>query len=108
VAIDAGTATFSSGTGSKTISLGFTPAWIEIEFGGSTIKHSHGFVYSGFQYVYPDNDSVITNSKCIQVKNTTGTVILEGTWTSFPTNQVVFNITTQTGSVPQMLLKYGN
>ena len=82
-----GTASFSSGTGSKSINLGVSGStWIEIYFQGANVKQSHGFCDGAFQYVYSDPAGAITNYKCIQVRDTSGTVILEGTWTSFSGN----------------------
>lgn len=103
-----GTATFTTGTGTKSIVVGILPTWCEVEFGGSNILHSHGFIYGTSQFVYPDPNSSITNGKVIQVKDTTGTVILEGTWTGFSGTQINFNITTAPTTMPQMLLTFGN
>jgi len=108
MANDVGTASFISGTGAKSTNIGMLATWMEIEFGGPSIKHSKGFIYNGSQYCFSDDASVAVSGKAIQVKNTAGTVVLEGTWTSFSGTSANFNITTQTGTVPQMLLKFGN
>lgn len=108
MAQNTGTATFPGGTGAKSLNIGMTATWMEIHFTGSTIKPSDGFVYGGNQYALSDPNSTATSGTAIQVRNTSGTVILEGTWTNFSGTQANFNITTQTGSVPQMLLVFGN
>lgn len=108
MAVNGGPATFTGGTGVKSIAIGMTPTWMEIEFGSSSIRHSTGYIYGGNQYSYPDYNSSLTSGKAIQVKDNSGTVILEGTWTGFSSNNANFNITTAPATMPQMLLKFGN
>jgi hypothetical protein len=108
MAVDTGTASFTSGTGTKTINIGMAATWMEVYFFGSGIKPSHGFIAGGTQYVSSDPNSSLTTGKAIQVRNTSGTIILEGTWTSFASNNVNFNITTAPATMPQMLLNFGN
>lgn len=108
MAVGQGLATFTGGTGTKTTSLGLTPTWIEIQFGGSGILHSFGYASGGSQHCYPDANSSAVSGKAIQVKDTSGTVILEGTWVSFSGGNVTFNITTAPSTMPQMLLRFGN
>ena len=107
MASNTGTASFPAGTGVKSINVGMLPNWMQIDFGGSGIKHSRGFIYGGNQYSYSD-DTSSTVTKAIQVKDTSGTIILEGTWTSFSTTYANFNITTAPATSPQMLLTFGN
>ena len=109
MAVSAGTVTLSSGTGAKSVNIGMIPTWFNIEFSGSGIKYSKGYIYNTAQWVRPDIDSSIIPSKVIQVKDTTGTIVLEGTFTSYSGGtQINFNITTQTGTVPQAFLSFGN
>jgi len=108
MAVNQGTATFTGGTGTKSVAIGMTPIWMEVEFGGTNIRHSWGSVYGGNQYVYSDDVSSITSGKIIQVKDTSGTVILEGTFTSFTSGNAIFNVTTAPVTMPQMLLRFGN
>jgi len=109
MARDTGAATFTSGNGNKTINIGMSGVtWMQIDFGGTTIRHSTGYIGGGSQYSYPDNVSSLVNDKAIVVKNNAGTVILEGTWTSFTGTSVNFNITTAPATMPQMLLNFGN
>lgn len=103
-----GTATFSSGTGAKSVNIGMLATWVEFEFGGSTIRHSIGKVYGGNQVCYPDDTSSAISGNAIEVKDNSGTVILRGTFTSFTGTHVNCNLTVQTGTVPQMLITAGN
>lgn len=107
MARDVGTASFSLGTGSKSINLGRTATDMRIVFKGSGINPSEGYIAGGYQYAFYDNNATADSTKAIRVRNTSGTTILEGTWTSFSGNYANFNITTQTGAVPQMLLDFG-
>ena len=108
MANNCGTATFPPGTGSKTVTIGMVPTWMEIHFKGSGIKESDGYIYGGNQYCFSDPSSTSTLSKAIQVRDSSGTIILEGTWTGFSSNQANFNLTTVPASPPQMLLVFGN
>lgn len=109
MASNTGTASFTPSTGSKTINVGMTGiSWMEVEFGSTTIRHSKGYIYGGNQFCYPDPNSDVVTGKAIQVKNNAGTVILEGTWTSFTGTSVNFNITTAASPMPVMLLTFGN
>ncbi len=102
---DTGTATFSPGTGAKTITIGQLAKSMLITFKGPNILPAESHIAGGFQYCFPsDNSLAVTNA--IEVQNTSGTVILRGTWTSFTGTTANFNITTQTGTVPQMLLDF--
>ena len=100
---------FTAGvTGSKTTNIGMTANWLRLEFRGTGLQPSTGVVYGGDQYALSDSTSSPVN-KHIQVKNTSGTVVLEGTWTSFTGNNVVWNITTNTlPSNLSVLATFGN
>lgn len=106
MARDTGTASFTSGTGPKSINIGRTATDMMIVFKGPNILPSESYIAGGSQYAFPDNNTVADSTKAIKVRNLSGTTILEGTWTSFSGNYANFNITTQTGSVPQMLLNF--
>jgi len=99
----------STGIGTKTINIGMTAIWMQIDIRGPGLKPMKGIMYGGDQYCY-SNDTVATAyNKAIRVENTSGTVVLEGTWTSFTGNNVVFNITTNTlGSSQSTLAAFGN
>lgn len=95
-------------TGTKTTNIGMTANWMRLEFRGSGLQPSTGIAYGGDQYSLPDSTTSPVN-KHIQVKNTAGTVVLEGTWTSFTGNNVVWNITTNTLSTAiSGLASFGN
>ena len=104
-----GTATFTSGTGSKSINSGISGnTWFIVEFRGAGIQPSVGYYFGGSQFCYPGlNDSVVTG-KAIQVKDTSGTIILEGTTTGISGNNLNFNITTAPGTMPGMLIRFGS
>lgn len=104
MARDVGTATFTTSTGSKSVNVGVLPKSMHIVFKGSNILPAEYFIAGGFQYGYKDNASSAQTE--LEVKNTSGTTILKGTWTSFTGTHANFNITVQTGSVPQMLLDF--
>ena len=102
-----GTANFPSGTGAKALNIGMTATWMQLVFSGSGIKNSTGWIENSDQYCIPaEGDSAV--NKAIRVKNTSGTVVYEGTWTSFSGNNVNFNITTNTLGTPAVLLIFGN
>jgi hypothetical protein len=103
-----GLATFLGGTGIKTTSIGITATWMNIEIAGTGLKHMRGFISGGNQHVFPDNDSAITAGKAIQLRDSSGAVILEGTWTGFASGNATFNITTAPATMPQMFLRFGN
>jgi len=100
---------FTAGvTGTKTTTIGMTANWMRLEFRGSGLQPSTGVTYGADQYALPDSTTSPVN-KMIQVKNTAGTVVLEGTWTSFTGNTVVWNITTNTlASSVLPLATFGN
>jgi len=108
MAIDGGNASFTPGTGTKTIALGMTPTWMRITVKGSAFLPFQGFIYSGFQYCYPDNSTNLDTTKAIKIKNSAGTVVIEGTWTSFSSNNANFTLTTNSGTPPTMMLEFGN
>jgi len=111
-----GTATFTAGTGTKTLAIGFTPTWVRVTVGGSLggtayYRKSVGFGTSVNQYAISDTASSVSDpqsGKIIQLKDNTGTIIFEGSLTSFPTNQIQFNITTAPSTMPQVIIECGN
>lgn len=107
MARDVGTATLTTGTGTKVVTIGRQATDMRIVFKSPNILPAEGYIAGGFQYAFSDNANTADTAKCIKVKNNAGTTILEGTWTSFGTTTVTFNITTQSGTVPQMLLDFG-
>ena len=106
MAQNVGPVDFASGTGVNTFNIGQTATWMQIYFQSSGNKPSKGFIYGGSQYCYSDDANPV--NKAIQVKNTSGTVVFEGTFTSFSCNNVNFNITTNTLGTPRALLVFGN
>lgn len=108
MSVNCGATTFPGGTGTKILSLGLTPTWMEIEVGGAGYKHMNGFIYGGSQYCYSDENAAIISGKAIQLKDNTGAVVLEATWTSFASGNATFNVTTAPATMPQMFIKFGN
>jgi len=109
MAQDTGTFGLSTGTGSKVFTIGMNATWMQIFIQGSGLQPMKGFIAGGFQYCYSDSTTASPTTKAIQVRNTAGTVVLEGTWTSFASNQVTFNITTNTlGASQSTLIFFGN
>lgn len=108
MATDCGPATITSGTGTKTIAIGMTATWLDIVIQGPGLKRSLGYIHGGYQYAFSDDTVNTPASKAIQVKNTAGTVVLEGTWTSFTGSNVVFNITTNTLGALNAMFIFGN
>ena len=106
MAQNVGPVDFSTGTGNNIFNIGMTATWMQIYFQSSGNKQSKGFIYGGAQYCYSDDANPV--NKAIQVKNSSGTVVFEGTWTSFSGNNVTFNITTNTLGTPRALLVFGN
>lgn len=107
MARDVGTASLTPGTGAKSVNIGRTATDMRIVFRAPGFSPSDGYIAGGFQYAFYDSASTADSTKAIRVRNTSGTTVLEGTWTSFSGNFVNFNITTQTGTIPQMLLDFG-
>lgn len=106
MARDVGTATLTSGTGAKSINIGRLATDMHIVFRGAGLNPSEGFIAGGYQYAIYD-PNLVADTKAIRVRNSSGTTVLEGTWTGFSGTNVTFNITTQSGTVPQMLLDFG-
>jgi len=107
MANNTGTADFTSGTGVKTFSIGMTPTWMQLFIHASGCKPTQGFIYGGNQYSLSDETSNPV-AKALQVKDTSGTIVFEGTWTSFASSQVNFNVTTNTLGTPRILMVFGN
>lgn len=107
MASNTGPITFGTGTGTQTFGIGMTPTWFTIKFRGSSIKPSEGQFYGFNQYCYSDESSGPV-AKLIQVKNNSGTVVFEGTLSSFSSNNVNFNITINTLGTPTALIAFGN
>ena len=107
-----GTASFSAGTGQKLISLGITPTsmevWVGAKSGGDTYFHeSYGRVVGGVQKAVTKTGSSIdepVNAKIIRHKDSSGTIIFEANWVSFPTGQVEFNVTISPANVYPILI----
>ena len=109
MARDIGNAGLGTGTGAKSINIGMTATYMHIVIKGSGLKSFEGWIRNGLQYCFPaDGEAMVTN-KALKVKDTSGTVVLEGTFTSFSGNNVNFNLTTNSlGTAPDMLLVFGN
>ena len=99
---------FATGTGVKEFNIGMTPTWATVEFRGSGIKPSKGYMYGGDQYCFPDDTTSPAVNKAILVKDTSGTTLVEGTWTSFPSGKIRFTLTTNSLTNPQALITFGN
>jgi len=86
-------------------SLPFTPTKSDLYWQGASILPGHGHQRGSDAWCFSDTTSSTVN-KFIKVKNTSGTVILEGTWTSYPANKIRFNITTNTltSSLPVLVV----
>jgi len=106
MARDIGLKTLTATGGNQSVTLPFTPTWMRLTSKVSGFKPFQGFIDNGDQYSYSDDTSGAVN-KAIRIRNTSGTVVLEGTWVSFTTNSVTFNLTVFTSS-PQLLLEFGN
>lgn len=104
---DGGTASIPTGTASRTFTLSLTPTWIRISMRRSGHKQSTGFVYPSGQWSYSRDANA--SSSAIELRDNSDTIVLQGTFTSFGTNQVTFNITTNTlASSQQIGLEFGN
>jgi len=106
MARDIGLKTLTATSGNQVVTLPFTPTWMRLTARTTGIKPFTGYIDNGDQYSFGDDTSGAVN-KAIKIRNTSGTVVMEGTWVSFTTNAVTFNLTTFT-TVPQMLLEFGN
>ena len=99
---------FSSGIGNDTFNIGMTATWANIYFKFSGIKSMQGFIAGGNQVCYPADGESAVLGKAFRVKDTSGTVVFEGTWTNFSGNNVTFNKTTNTLGTPRAILEFGN
>lgn len=109
MASNCGTFALSTGTGSKSFNIGMTANWMQIEIRGSGLRPMKGYVYGGDQYCYSNDTTATPTNKAFRVENTSGAVVLEGTWTSFSGNNVNFNFTTNTlGSSQPTFIAFGN
>lgn len=107
-----GTASFTAGTGAKSINIGSSGyTWIELIVNQPGYKPYNGFVFTStsFQGNYSDDStSGMDTTKAVKIRNSSGTVVIEGTFTSFSGTNVNFNLTSNVASPPQMLIKFGN
>ena len=109
MARDIGNGGFTAGTGAKSINIGMTASYMQIVIKGSGLKSFQGWIRNGLQYCFPADGEAMDTTKAIKVKNTSGTVVLEATFTSFSGNNVNFNVTTNSLTpAPDMLLIFGN
>jgi len=109
MASNCGTFGISPGTGTKSINIGMLANWMQIEIRASGNKPAKGYIYGGDQYCYSDDTTATPVNKAIQFKNSSGTVVLEGNWTSFSGNNVNFNITTNSfASSVTIFAAFGN
>jgi len=108
MAQDVGQFSIPSGTtGNYDITVGITPTYSDLYWQGTSILQGHGHQRGSDAWCFSDTTNSPTN-KYIRVKNTSGTVILEGT-VSYVTNKFRFNITTNTmGSALPVLAVFGN
>jgi len=95
-------------TGNLDVTLPFTATYSDLYWQGSTILPGHGHQRGTDAWCFSDLNSGPVN-KYIKVKNTAGTVILEGTWVTYTSNKIRFNFTTNTlGSSLSILAVFGN
>jgi len=106
MAADVGQISFPTGTtGNLDFSLAFTPTKSDLIFKGSGILpaegHQRGTDAWGFQ-----NTSSVPVNKFFRVNTSAGSLLLEGTWVSYPTNKLRVNITTNNlvSSLPALLI----
>jgi len=111
MALDGGSANFPTGTGAKSMDLGVTGStWVKFRIQASGYTPYEGFAYAGgtYEYNYSDTTSVLDTTKAIKVRNSAGTVVIEGTVTSFTGTNVNLNLTSNVASPPTMLMEWGN
>jgi len=115
MAADGGSAGLPSGTGSKSINMGVSMTgmtWCKITLKAPGFKDFEGYSFAtgSFQYCFPASGEAINTTKFFRVKDTSGTVVYEGTHTGFSGNNLMFNITTNTISptMPTVLYEWGN
>lgn len=113
MAADGGNGSLPSGTGAnKQINMGVSMSgmtWIKIHLRASGYKDFDGFSFAGaaYQYCFPAPGETMNVTKALKVKDSSGTVVIEGTHTGFSGNNVIFNLTTNTAQ-PDMLFEWGN
>lgn len=106
MASDVGQVSFPPGvTGNLDFNVGFTANRSDLIIKGANIQPAEGYQRGTDAWCFSDNSSGPVN-RFFRVKNTSGTVVLEGTWVSYPTNKVRVNITTNTltFSLPALLI----
>lgn len=109
MAVNVGTATFTSGTGSQTINFGITGIlWADIDYTSSSTKPARGFIYGGNQYTISDSAASPISGKALQIKDNSGTVVFEITYTSTSGTNITFNKTVNTLGTPSILFRVGN
>jgi len=113
MAADGGSGGFTAGTGAKSINVGVATSgftWVKIHLRNTSYKDFDGFSFVGgsFQYSFPAPGENMNTTKAIRIKDTSGTVVIEGTHTGFSGNNINFNLTTNVASPPTMLFEWGN
>ena len=97
----------ASTTGNIDINIGLTPTYSDLYWQGSAILPGHGHQRGSDAWCFSDTGNGPAN-KYIRVKNTAGTLIIEGT-VSYLTNKIRLNLTTNTsGSAIPVLAVFGN
>jgi len=115
MAADGGSGSIPTGTGSKSINTGVSLAgmtWCKVTLQKTGYKDFKGysFVTGAYQYCYPAPGENLNSSKFFQIKDSSGTIVVEGTHTGFSGNNLVFNLTTNTLGAPlsSALFEWGN
>jgi len=115
MALDGGNANIGVGTGAKSINMGVSltsMTWLKAYYQNTGYKSFRGFSYTGttYQYCFPDGDTTpFVVGKFIQIRNSSGTIVIEGTFTGFSGNNITLNITTNTSASPlSVLFEWGN
>lgn len=111
-----GNTTPTPGTGTKTIAIGLAATWAVIKVGAKSggdtyFRSSDGIYESGTQFVTCVTNSLTeepVNGKIIRLKDSSGTVVMEGSM-SISGSNIVFNLTTNSlPTTPQILIWAGN
>jgi hypothetical protein len=111
MAIDGGNGSLPTGTGAnKQINVGVSLAGVtcvKVHLRNSSYKDFDGYSFSGGAYQYGQTAGINMDvGKFFKVRNNSGTTVIEGTFTGVSGTNLVFNLTANVASPPDMLFEW--
>ena len=111
MALDGGNASLPTGTGTnKQINMGVSLTGLtslKVHLRNSSYKDFDGYSFSGTTYQYGQTTGTNMDvGKFFKVRNSAGTTVIEGTFTGVSGNNLIFNLTANVATPPDMLFEW--